>query len=124
MASKRDYYDILGVNRSATAEELKSAYRRLARQYHPDVSTQADGGERFKEISEAYEVLSNPVAARPTIALATPVSTMAHPAQDLADLRAISAALLTFSKSSSVVRLADVVASGRGRGVAWTFATT
>lgn len=60
MASKRDYYDVLGVNRSATAEELKSAYRRLARQYHPDVSTQADGGERFKEISEAYEVLSNP----------------------------------------------------------------
>jgi molecular chaperone DnaJ len=60
MASKRDYYDVLGVNRSATAEELKSAYRRLARQYHPDVSTQEDGGERFKEISEAYEVLSNP----------------------------------------------------------------
>lgn len=60
MASKRDYYEILGVSRSATAEELKSAYRRLARQYHPDVSTQADGGERFKEISEAYEVLSNP----------------------------------------------------------------
>ncbi len=60
MASKRDYYDILGVNRSATPEELKSAYRRLARQYHPDVSTQADGGERFKEISEAYEVLSDP----------------------------------------------------------------
>lgn len=60
MASKRDYYDVLGVGRGATPEELKRAYRRLARQYHPDVSTQADGGERFKEISEAYEVLSDP----------------------------------------------------------------
>jgi molecular chaperone DnaJ len=59
MASKRDYYDVLGVSRGATPEELKKAYRRLARQYHPDVSDDPDANERFKEISEAYEVLSD-----------------------------------------------------------------
>lgn len=59
MATKRDYYEVLGVNRSAGKEELKKAYRRLARQYHPDVSKEDDAGDRFKEINEAYEVLSD-----------------------------------------------------------------
>lgn len=59
MASKRDYYEVLGVTRTATKEELKKQYRSLARQYHPDVNGEADAGERFKEISEAYEVLSD-----------------------------------------------------------------
>ncbi len=57
MAEKRDYYEILGVSRTATEEELKKAYRRLARQYHPDVNKSADAEARFKEINEAYEVL-------------------------------------------------------------------
>jgi molecular chaperone DnaJ len=59
MSSKRDYYEVLGVTRTATKEELKKKYRSLARQYHPDVSSEPDAGERFKEISEAYEVLSD-----------------------------------------------------------------
>jgi len=59
MAAKRDYYEILGVPRTATKDELKKQYRTLARQYHPDVNSEADAGERFKEISEAYEVLSD-----------------------------------------------------------------
>ena len=59
MSSKRDYYEVLGVARTATKEELKKQYRGLARQYHPDVNSEADAGERFKEISEAYEVLSD-----------------------------------------------------------------
>lgn len=53
----KDYYGILGVERGAAADEIKRAYRKLARRYHPDVSSEADAEERFKEVSEAYEVL-------------------------------------------------------------------
>lgn len=56
----RDYYEILGVSRDADKEEMKSAYRRLARKYHPDVNKEAGAEERFKEINRAYEVLSEP----------------------------------------------------------------
>src|SRR2546425_8717416 len=56
----KDYYRILGVDRNADDKTLKSAYRRLARKYHPDVAKTKDAGERFKEINEAYEVLSDP----------------------------------------------------------------
>ncbi|MBX3006152.1 MAG: molecular chaperone DnaJ [Anaerolineales bacterium] len=59
MAAKRDYYEILGVPRNATAEELKSAFRRLARQYHPDVNKDPGAEEKFKELNEAYAVLSD-----------------------------------------------------------------
>lgn len=57
--NKRDYYEVLGVTRNASASELKKAFRRLARQYHPDVSEAPDAAEKFKEINEAYEVLSD-----------------------------------------------------------------
>jgi len=55
-----DYYEILGVPRTATKEELKSAYRKMARKYHPDINKDNDAEERFKEINRAYEVLSEP----------------------------------------------------------------
>ncbi len=55
----RDYYEILGVPRTASESEIKSAFRKLARKYHPDVSTEPDAEERFKEINEAYAVLSD-----------------------------------------------------------------
>lgn len=56
----RDYYDTLGIDRKATPDEIKRAYRRLARKYHPDVSKEPDAETRFKEMKEAYEVLKDP----------------------------------------------------------------
>src|SRR6185437_13480404 len=55
----RDYYEVLGLPRTATQDEVRRAYRKLARKYHPDVSQQADGEERFKELGEAYQVLKD-----------------------------------------------------------------
>lgn len=62
MPIKRDYYDVLGLadNRSANEDEIKQAYRKLARKYHPDVSKEPDAEDRFKEVGEAYEVLKDP----------------------------------------------------------------
>ncbi len=59
MATKRDYYEILGVQRNASADEMKSAFRRLAKQYHPDVNRASGADEKFKELNEAYAVLSD-----------------------------------------------------------------
>ena len=60
MADKRDYYEVLGVPKTATADELKKAYRKLAKQYHPDLHPDDKECEaKFKEVNEAYEVLSN-----------------------------------------------------------------
>ncbi|MEQ8850709.1 MAG: DnaJ C-terminal domain-containing protein [Phycisphaerales bacterium] len=56
----QDHYDILGIARSATQDEIKAAYRRLARKYHPDVNQDTDATKRFAEVQEAYEVLSDP----------------------------------------------------------------
>lgn len=59
MSGKRDYYDVLGVPKNASKEDVKSAYRKLAMQYHPDRNKEPGAEERFKEISEAYAVLSD-----------------------------------------------------------------
>jgi DnaJ-class molecular chaperone len=58
--AKRDYYDVLGVPRSASAEDVRSAYRKLARKYHPDVNKAPDATQKFREATDAYEVLSDP----------------------------------------------------------------
>lgn len=60
MAEKRDYYDVLGISKGASDDEIKKAYRKMAKKYHPDVNKEAGAEAKFKEINEAYEVLSDP----------------------------------------------------------------
>ena len=57
--SKRDYYEVLGVSKTASKDEIKKAYRKLSKQYHPDINKADDAAEKFKEIKEAYEILSD-----------------------------------------------------------------
>jgi len=61
VANKRDYYEVLGISKNSSDDEIKKAYRKLAKKYHPDVNNENhDAEERFKEINESYETLSNP----------------------------------------------------------------
>ena len=60
-----DFYGSLGVGRDATPDEIQRAYRKLARTYHPDVNKDPGAEDRFKEVSEAYDVLSDPDQRRP-----------------------------------------------------------
>ena len=60
MSNKRDYYEVLGVDKNADEATIKRAYRQLAKKYHPDVSSEPNAEEKFKEVQEAYEVLSDP----------------------------------------------------------------
>ncbi len=60
MDTKKSYYEVLGVSKTASSEDIKKAYRNLARKHHPDVDKSPDSGTKFKEINEAYQVLSDP----------------------------------------------------------------
>src|SRR3989338_10278241 len=60
MADKRDYYEVLGLKKGAGIEEVKAAYRELAKKYHPDLNKDHGAEEKFKEVLEAYQILSDP----------------------------------------------------------------
>ena len=61
MASKRDYYEVLGISKGASASDIKKAYRKMAKKYHPDTNAGDEAAaEKFKEVSEAYSVLNDP----------------------------------------------------------------
>jgi curved DNA-binding protein len=64
MAAERDFYEILGVSRNATQDEIQRAYRKLARAHHPDVNKDPGAEDRFKDVSEAYNVLHDPETRR------------------------------------------------------------
>lgn len=59
MAEKRDFYEVLGISKSASQDEIKKAYRTLAKKYHPDLNKDADAPKKFEEVQEAYDVLSD-----------------------------------------------------------------
>jgi molecular chaperone DnaJ len=69
---KRDYYEVLGLERDATQEQIKQAYRQLALEWHPDRNTAPDATDRFKEVAEAYAVLSDQTKRDLTTPRATP----------------------------------------------------
>ena len=120
MSSKRDYYEVLGVPRNASGDDLKRAFRRMARQYHPDVNKDPGAEEQFKELNEAYEVRAMRTSARAMTVLVTRACRV--PAREEPGSRA-SASALTTSLRVFLVACAPAPPQ-RGRSAARTCVTT
>ena len=111
----RDYYGILGVERGASDQEIKRAYRKLARELHPDVNPDESAQARFQEMSTAYEVLTDPEKRRIVDAGGDPLAS-AVPAAVAASATVVSAAAsATSSRRSSAAPVAARVRGPRGR---------
>lgn len=106
--SKRDYYEVLGISKSATKDEIKKAYRKLSKQYHPDINKAEDAADKFKEVKEAYEVLSDDQKKHNTINLVILIQIKALAALVEAAQTLAASALKIFSARSLVVVVADV----------------
>ncbi|BCJ33802.1 hypothetical protein Athai_13050 [Actinocatenispora thailandica] len=116
----KDYYAILGVGREATPDEIKRAYRKLARQYHPDVNSEPDAQERFKEINAAYEVLSDPQKRQMVDMGADPLAPAAAGPAPAVRADRSSASRTSWTRSSAVPPAARAAAPGRVPGPAPT----
>ena len=119
MVNELDYYEILEVKRGATDAEIKRSFRRLAQQWHPDVNTDAGADDRFKEINEAYQVLSDPQRRQTTTCSAGP---------DSAERRGRAGPVTSPGSATSSMRSSAAAAGGRpaaaGRRPGATCATT
>ena len=115
MSDKRDYYEVLGVSKGASEDEIKKAFKKLARKYHPDLNRDdpKTAEEKFKEVNEAYSVLSDPQKKASTTSSATRLSRTAAEAA----ARAASAGLAV-SEDSAAVAAASTIFSTRSSAAA------
>src|SRR5215216_5365573 len=115
--AERDYYDLLGVERTATDAEIKKAFRKLARELHPDVNAEPDAQERFRAVAEAYEVLSDAERRRLYDSSDTPASAVA------AMRRATSPSRIspTSSPRSSATTSSPATAADAPGAATWAF---
>ena len=103
---KRDYYEVLGISKSASKDEIKKAYRKLSKKYHPDINKEPDADEKFKEVKEAYEVLSDDQKRSIMTNLVIPIQTKDLVAEET---MVALAALKIFSVLSLVVEVEEDV---------------